>query len=640
MRSPINRHRVWQLAADAGLIAVAWLLAFQVRFDSYEKIPPFYEKLASWRTVLLVVAIKLVVFTAFGFYNRWWRYVSTRDMWGALRGVTVASLAASLIVYFFPPADTARLPRGVAVIDWLLLLALVAGSRLLARTIFERPGAASLVARGKEVIVVGAGDAGQLVIREMLKSRALGYTPIGVVDDDPRKKNLRLHGVRVLGTSEELPRILSDHRPDELLIAIPSASGDARQKVVESARDAQVPVKTLPGLYELISGESELATQIRPVQVEDVLGREPVEVDLDACAAYVRDQTVLVTGAGGSIGSELCRQIARLGPQRLVLVDQGETPLFEIERELVDERGFTACVPVLADCRSRTKMRQVFDRYRPAIVFHASAYKHVPLMEANPLECVRNNVLATRIVADIGVEFGARRFVLVSTALNPSAVYGQSKAVCEWIVEAYGAREDAETRFSAVRFGSVLGSAGSVVSIFRRQIAKGGPVTVTHPDMTRFFMTTQEAASLVIQAGAIPRPYWLGGRGEVFVLDMGEPVAIIDLAMQMIRLSGKEPDRDIDIEIIGARPGEKLHEELWGEGETVVPTSHPTIMRVRGPNIDAAWLDEELAELEALVRQGETLGVVSRLSAMMRTPRPLRAPEPTHAEEKTPSSRD
>ena len=298
MRSPVNRHRIWQIAADGVLVAVAWLLAFQLRFDSFERIPPFYDKLVNWRTVLLVVAIKLVVFTAFGFYNRWWRYVSTRDMWGAARGVTVACLAASLVVYFFPPADTARLPRGVAILDWLLLLGLVAGSRLLARTIFERPGAASLVARGKEVIVVGAGDAGQLVIREMQKSRALGFTPIGVVDDDPRKKNLRLHGVRVLGTTEELPHILRDNRPDELLIAIPSAAGDVRQKVVECARDAQVPVKTLPGLYELISGDHNLAAQIRPVQVEDILGREPVDVDFEAISEYLRGETVLVTGRG------------------------------------------------------------------------------------------------------------------------------------------------------------------------------------------------------------------------------------------------------------------------------------------------------------------------------------------------------
>ena len=617
MRSPVNRHRVWQLAADAGLIALAWFLAFQLRFDSYEKIPPFFEKLVSWRTVLLVIAIKLVVFTAFGFYNRWWRYVSTRDMWGALQGVTVASLAASLTVYFFPPADTARLPRGVAVIDWLLLLALVAGSRLLARTIFERPGAASLVARGKEVIVVGAGDAGQLVIREMLKSRALGYTPIGVVDDDPRKKNLRLHGVRVLGTSEELPHILSDHKPDELLIAIPSAAGEVRQKVVEAARDAQVPVKTLPGLYELISGDTNLAAQIRPVQVEDILGREPVEVDFDVISAYLRGETVLITGAGGSIGSELCRQAARAGAARLVLVEQAESALYDIERELVDDRGFPASVPVIADVGNREKLRQVFDRYRPGVVFHAAAYKHVPMMEANPLESVRNNVLATKVVAEVAVEFGASRFVLISTdkALNAQAVYGQSKALCEWIVEAYGAREDVTTRFVAVRFGNVLDSAGSVIRIFKRQIAKGGPVTVTNPEMTRFFMTTPEAVSLVIQAGSI------GGGGEIFVLDMGEPVKILELARSMIRLSGKEPDRDIPIEFIGVRAGEKLHEELWGENEVVGQTAHPKIHRASRPPVDGAWLDGELRALEDLVEAGETLEAVSRLSAMVRKPR-------------------
>jgi FlaA1/EpsC-like NDP-sugar epimerase len=610
---PINRHRIWQLVADAGLIALAWYLAFELRFD--QGVPRYYDTLFR-RTILIVVGIKLVVFVLFRFYDRWWRYVSIRDMWSAVRGVTAASLVASLTVYFFSPVAQVRLPRSVAVMDWLLLLGLIAGTRLFARTVIERPGTGRLVARGKEVLVVGAGDAGQLTIREMQRNRQLGYTPIGVIDDDPRKKNLRIHGVRVLGTTEELAHILRDNRPDEVLIAIPSASGEVRQRIVTLTREGNVPVKTLPGLYELISGETDLATQIRPVQVEDVLGRKPVDVDLETSASYLQNETVLVTGAGGSIGSELCRQIARLGPQRLILVDQGETALFEIERELVDERGFAPSIPVLADVKSRTKMRQVFDRYRPSIVFHAAAYKHVPLMEANPLESVRNNALGTRILAEIAVEFGAERFLLVSTdkAVNPKTVMGQSKALCEWIVEAYGAREDIATRFVAVRFGNVLGSSGSVIPIFRRQIANGGPVTVTHPEMTRYFMTIPEAASLVIQAGGI------GGRGDVFVLDMGDPVRILDLAKQMVRLSGKEPDRDIAVQIVGTRPGEKLHEELWGAGETAVSTSHPKIMRVSGPTVDAVWLQDELAELERLVREGETLEVVSRLATMMRAP--------------------
>jgi FlaA1/EpsC-like NDP-sugar epimerase len=609
----VNRHRIWQLVADAGLIALAWYLAFALRFD--QGVPRYYDTLFR-RTILIVVAIKLVVFVLFRFYDRWWRYVSIRDMWSAVRGVTAASLVASLTVYFIAPVAQVRLPRSVAVMDWLLLLGLIAGTRLFARSVIERPGTGRLVARGKEVLVVGAGDAGQLTIREMQRNRQLGYTPIGLIDDDPRKKNLRIHGVRVLGTTEELAHILRDNRPDEVLIAIPSASGEARQRIVTVTRENNVPVKTLPGLYELISGETDLATQIRPVQVEDVLGREPVDVDLEASASYLENETVLVTGAGGSIGSELCRQIARLGPQRLILVDQGETALFEIERELVDERGFAPSIPVLADVKSRTKMRQVFDRYRPSIVFHAAAYKHVPLMEANPLESVRNNALGTRILAEVAVEFGAERFLLVSTdkAVNPKTVMGQSKALCEWIVEAYGAREDIATRFVAVRFGNVLGSSGSVIPIFRRQIANGGPVTVTHPEMTRYFMTIPEAASLVIQAGGI------GGRGDVFVLDMGDPVRILDLAKQMVRLSGKEPDRDIAVEIVGTRPGEKLHEELWGAGETAVSTSHPKIMRVSGATVDAVWLQDELAELERLVREGETLDVVSRLATMMRAP--------------------
>jgi FlaA1/EpsC-like NDP-sugar epimerase len=611
---PINRHRLWQLGVDACLCAAAWYLAFRLRFDP--KVPPYYQTLFD-RTFWFVILIQMAVFVLFGFYNRWWRYVSTRDMWGAARGVTVACLTSSLVVYFVDPVSQVRLPRSVAVMDWLLLLAFVAGARMLARTVMERPSGRGLVARGKEVIVVGAGDAAQLIVKEMLKSPSLGYTPIGLVDDDPRKKNLRLHNVRVFGTTEELPKILAENRPDEVLIAIPSASGEVRQRIVDISRAAGIPVKTLPGIYELISGDLDLAGQIRPVQVEDVLGREPVEVDLRAVSSYIADATVLVTGAGGSIGSELCRQIARIGCKRLILVDQGETALFEIERELVSERGFAPSVPVLADVGNKHRMRRVFERYTPSVVFHAAAYKHVPLMEANPLESVRNNTLATKVIAEVAVEFGVERFVLVSTdkAVNAKTVMGQSKAVCEWIVEGYGAREDVPTRFVAVRFGNVLGSSGSVIPIFRRQIERGGPVTVTHPEMTRFFMTIPEAVSLIVQAGSI------GRSGQVFVLDMGEPVSILELAKNMIQLSGKEPGRDIAIDFTGVRPGEKLHEELWGDGETVGETPHSKILAVTRPPIDAAWLEDELGDLERLVADSETLELVSKLAAMMKEPR-------------------
>jgi FlaA1/EpsC-like NDP-sugar epimerase len=620
---PITRHRLWQVAVDAGLIAAAWWLAFQLRFDF--EVPPYYETMLR-ETIIFVVAIQLSVFVAFGFYQRWWRYVSTRDMWRALIGVVVASVLAVAAVYFFYPVERLRLPRGVAVVDPLLLLAFVAGSRLLARTVIERPKT-GIVARGREVLIVGAGNAGEQTVRELQRASIPNYTPIGLIDDDPRKRGMRLHGVRVLGTTSDLARVLRDRRPDEVLIAAPSASGDFRRRVVEAARVESVPVKTLPSLHELITGDVDLA-QIRPVQVEDLLGREQVEVDLAEVASYVRGKTVLVSGAGGSIGSELCRQIARVGPARLVLVDYAETALFEIERELVEEREFPASVPVLADCGNRAKLRQVFERYRPEVVFHAAAYKHVPLMEANPIESVRNNVLATRAAADTAVEFGADRFVLVSTdkAANPKTVMGQSKALCEWVVETYGHRTDVPTRFVAVRFGNVLGSSGSVVPIFRRQLERGGPLTVTHPEMTRYFMTIPEAASLVVQAGAI------GGRGEVYVLDMGEPVKIVELAENMIRLSGQT---DVQIEFVGTRPGEKLHEELWNTGETVHPTTHAKISRATREPIDAAWLAEELNELQRLVDEGDTLELVSRLATIVRAP--VRASAQTRSTPVTPA---
>jgi FlaA1/EpsC-like NDP-sugar epimerase len=611
MRFPVNRHRAWQLAADAALVCAAWWLAFQLRFDS--GIPPYYQTLFE-RTILIVLAIKLAVFVSFGFYNRWWRYVSTRDMWGAGRGVLVASLIAYVTVYLAEPVNNLRLPRVIAVMDLLLTLAFVAGTRLLARSLTEGPR----LAHGPRVIVVGAGDAGHLIIREIQRSRRLDFTPIGVVDDDPRARSLRVHGVRVLGTVDDLPRLLREHKPDEVLIAIPSAPGEVRRRVLEMCRAERIPVKTLPALHELISGDHQLTRQLRPVQVEDVLGREPVEVDLEAIASYLAGETVLVTGAGGSIGSELCRQIARIGAARLVLVDNSEAALFGIERELVDERDYTPAIPVLGDCKDRVKMRDVFEKYAPTVVFHAAAYKHVPLLEANPVEGVRNNILATKVLAEVAVEFSAKRFLYVSSdkAANPANVLGQSKAVGEWIVEAYGLRTDLDTRFVAVRFGNVLASSGSVIPTFRKQIERGGPVTVTHPDMTRYFMTIPEAVSLIVQAGAI------GGRGQVFVLDMGEPVSIVELAKNMIRLSGKD-ESEIEIKFVGARAGEKLHEVLWSDGEEVAASEHPKIrLSTRAP-IDTVWLDEQLRELEQLVEVGSTLEVVSQLNGMIRGQRRL-----------------
>jgi FlaA1/EpsC-like NDP-sugar epimerase len=613
-----NRRRIVHLLADACLVALAWYLAFALRFDF--TIPDRYRDLLV-QTIFVVVGLKICVFVLSGFYNHWWRYVSIRDMWSIARGVVLASILVFVVIYLVDPVEKVRLPRSVLVTDLLILLAFVTGVRLLARTLMERPGRRGFVARGKEVLVVGAGDAGQLILREMQKNPALGYTPIGLVDDDPRMRNVRLQGVRVFGSTSDLPALLADNRPDEVIIAIPSAAGETRQRIVNACRDAGVPVKTLPAVHELIRGDLNLARQLREVQVEDVLGREAVELDLASIASYLNGETVLVTGAGGSIGSELCRQIAAMGADRIVLVDHGENALVDIARELAHERNYTSTVSMLADVKDRAKMRRLFERFRPGVVFHAAAYKHVPLMEENPLESVRNNVFSTAVMADVASESGAKRFVLVSTdkAVNPKNVLGQTKALCEWIVEAAAAREQNGTRFISVRFGNVLGSSGSVIPLFRRQITRGGPVTVTHPEMTRYFMTIPEAVQLIIQAGAI------GESGDVYVLDMGTPVRILDLAQNMIRLSGKEPDRDIAIEFIGVRPGEKLHEELWGDGENAVPTPHSKILRCATQPVDPAWLDEELADLERLVEAGETVELVSRLAAMVRAPRRGRA---------------
>jgi len=358
----INRHRIWQALIDTGLIALAWFAAFQLRF---ERVPVYYDGYLELRIILVVIVAKISIFVLFGLYNHWWRYVSIRDIWSVARGVVVASLVSAVVILLWDPF-VVRLPRGIFLIDAVLLFSFVAGARLLARTVIERPRRLGIgfVARGKEALVVGAGDAGQLILKEMLKNPGLGYTPIGLVDDDSRKRNIRLHGIRVLGTTRELPHLLKDNKPDEVIIAIPSAAGETRQRIVNDCQAARVPVKTLPAVHELISGDLNLSRQLREVQVEDVLGREAVELDLAAIASYLTGETVLVTGAGGSIGSELCRQIAAVGPERLVLVEHSENALVQIDRELRFERGFAGSVPVLADVKNRTHMLQLLERER------------------------------------------------------------------------------------------------------------------------------------------------------------------------------------------------------------------------------------------------------------------------------------
>jgi FlaA1/EpsC-like NDP-sugar epimerase len=410
----------------------------------------------------------------------------------------------------------------------------------------------------------------------------------------------------VLGTtaSEELDRILDDVEPHEVVIAIPSAPGTLRARVVTACRERGIPVRTTPTVFELLkdgSGQLQVTRQLREVRVEDMLGREPVREELERVGAYLANQVVLVTGAGGSIGSELCRQIARVGPRRLVLLDHAEDNLFEIVRELEEDRHVRTAVPVLADCKEEERMREVLTHHRPAVVFHAAAYKHVMMMELNPVEAIRNNALATRLVAKIAGETGVGRFVHVSTdkAVKPATVMGASKALAEWAVEAAAVRHP-DTTYATVRFGNVLASSGSVVPIFRRQIAAGGPVTVTDPRMTRYFMTIPEAVQLIIRAGSLSE-----GSGEMYVLEMGDAVKIIELAETMIRLSGLEPERDIAIEIVGARPGEKFHEDLFNPYERPQPTPAQKILRAEREALDPAWVEGTFDQINLLVLEGD-----------------------------------
>ena len=609
VKSSVLARRLFQAVADACLVALAYWLAFVLRFDP--EIPQRYQDLLA-DSIVFVVAGKLLILWANGLYHKLWRFVDAKDFEAIVRAVVMASFALVGAFYLVPASLTVDPPRGVIALDFLLTLLLVGGVRFVVRSLFERPFRAGFSRKGaREVLIVGAGNGGQLVAAELRRNPELGGVPIGFVDDDPRKHGMRIGGVKVEGSTDALAGILDGAEPDEVIIAIPSAPGVLRQKVVTACRQRGIPVRTLPTVFELLSGGVNLMRQVRAVQVEDVLGREPVRLELDRVGGYLGGEVVLVTGAGGSIGSELCRQISRVGPQRIILVDNAENALFEIRRELESDRHFARTVAVLADIKDATRMREIFDEHRPAVVFHAAAYKHVPLMEENPIEAVRNNAVATRIVAAAAGESGAKRFVLVSTdkAVNPATVMGASKTLAEWAVEAAQSRYE-QTRYTAVRFGNVLGSSGSVVPIFRRQIAAGGPVTVTDENMTRYFMTIPEAVQLIIRSGS------MGRGGEVYVLEMGEPVRIIDLARKMIQLSGREPDREVAIEVVGRRPGEKLHEELFNPDEEPNPTSEEKILAAVRPALHPSWVEEAFAQVEELVYAGDARGLAATVCAL------------------------
>src|SRR4051812_25572281 len=633
---PVHRHALPQIVVDAGLVALAYYLAYRLRFDG--AVPPRYQQLFE-HTIAFVVCGSVAVFARCGVYRHWVRYSSSREYAQLVPAVGVSVLALLGYVAVVQPVVrltsgvfvTVFVPTGVLALHGLLTLALMVGVRVLTRAVYERPRNAYRGRRdARSVVIVGAGDGGRLLLREILRNPGLGYRPVGFVDDDPRKRRARIDRVEVLGTTEDLPRVLEDVEPDEVLIAVPSAPGTMRARVVRACRARGVPVRTMPTVFELLQNGGRLMRQVRDVRVEDVLGREPVRMEIELVGGYLSGRSVLVTGAGGSIGAELCRQIARVRPSRLIVLDHAEDNLFEIQRELVEDRHAVDVEAVLADCKEEERIREVFARHRPDVVFHAAAYKHVGLMELNPVEAVRNNALATRVMARVAGESGTQTFVLVSTdkAVEPATVMGASKALAEWAIEAADARYP-DTAFAAVRFGNVLGSSGSVVPIFRRQIANGGPVTVTDEGMTRFFMTIPEAVQLVIRAGS------LTNGGEVYVLEMGEPVRIMDLAEDMIRFSGLEPGRDIAIEVVGRRPGEKLEEILFNDYEQAEPTAAQKILRAMRPGADPEWVEDTFDRIEELVAAGDVRALaatVSELGAARRLAPSITQAAPTVAE--------
>ncbi|MBK5971070.1 polysaccharide biosynthesis protein [Thiorhodovibrio winogradskyi] len=580
------RSRTAAFAHDLIMVPTAWLLAFWTRFN-FETIPtPFLN--SAWRALALVLPICALVYWLFGLYRGVWRFASLPDLTRILKAAVTAS-ALSMIALFVLNR-LAEVPRSVSVLFLLYQLVLLAGPRLLYRSIKDRR---LTLKDAQRVLIVGAGRAGEMLVRDMLRDPAHRYQPIAFVDDRPRRRGGAIHGVPIKGPVDELPQLVERLGIDLVLLAVPSASARQMRHLVERCERSGRPFRTVPQLESLMTGQVSI-NQLRDVSIEDLLGRTPVQLDWDGIRAGLAGRRILVTGAGGSIGSELCRQLIATGAESLILVDACEFNLYRIELELRETHPDVALRRFLLDVTDGEILNGLFRRESPQIVFHAAAYKHVPLLEDQVRAAVRNNVLGTQVVATAAAQAGCERFVLISTdkAVNPANVMGATKRVAEQLCLKQA--RSSETRFIIVRFGNVLGSAGSVVPLFKRQIAQGGPLTVTDPEVERFFMTIPEACQLIMQAAAI------GQGGEIFALDMGEPVKIRFLAEQMIRLSGREPDVDIPIRYIGLRPGEKRFEELFYKDEDTLPTQHPKIRAARRP-ATAAAAEIDLAVLEGLL---------------------------------------
>jgi FlaA1/EpsC-like NDP-sugar epimerase len=593
-----------------GLIAVANLTAFALRFEG--DIPPDYARLFLWG-LPIVLGTYGVGLVAFGIQRGLWRYVGLHDLGRILWASVISSAVFYGVVHGL--LGWFAYPRSVIILTGVLSGLFLAGIRLVVRWFREWLHVLSPAAR--RVLVVGAGNAGELLIRDMLSSAGSDYRPVGLVDDDPIKRKMKIHGVPVVGTIADIPGLARSLVAHEIIVAIPSASTALKQRILAASEGCKVPIKTLPSVKQLLANPEALR-QVRPMSLEDLLQREPIQMDRQELHPLLEGKRVLVTGAGGSIGSELCRQIARYHPATLILFERYENGLFALDLELRGQYPGVTIVPAIGDVTVPERVAEVLQQTDPELVFHAAAHKHVPLMELNPKEAVRNNVLGTKTVAEASLASGVNRFVLISTdkAVNPTSVMGATKRVAEDLLQSLSHK--GQTKFTVVRFGNVLGSNGSVVPLFADQIRKGGPVTVTHPEIKRFFMTIPEAVQLVLQASL------LGQGGEVFVLDMGEQVKVVDLARNMIVLSGLVPDQDIQIVYSGLRPGEKLYEELFEETEHVEPTAHAKIRRaISASAVQLDRLDTAITHLEAAVSHGDDDELIRRLMEAVPTYTPM-----------------
>ena len=603
----LHKNFLFILLADAFFLATAFYFSHLVRFDF--TIPQNFQ-LGFLRMLPFVLITKLVCFYFFDLYRGMWRYTSISDLFNIIKASTISTLL--IISFILLRYRFLGFPRSVFLIDWCFTILLISGFRLGIRIFFEVInenrtwldtvrsflGAANRKIPGtRNLLIIGAGDCGEKIFREIKDNARLQYNVVGFLDDNPDKVGMKIHGVPVLSDISDIEPAAKKVNADEALIAIPSANSKQMRGFVEICDKSGLKFKTMPGMGELINGQVTV-NAIREVAYRDLLGREIIKLEEEKIGTYLKGKSVLVTGAGGSIGSELCRQICRFKPRRIALYERAESSLYEIELEIKRNFSNTEILAQLADTRDRNQLEKAFEASKPEVVFHAAAYKHVPMLELQPWKAVKNNIQGTRNLVDFANRFKVNRFVFVSTdkAVRPANVMGTSKRVAEMLVQSQNGYGLSHTKYMIVRFGNVVGSVGSVIPLFKKQIKNGGPVTVTHPEVTRFFMTIPEACQLILQAGA------MGQGGEIFILDMGTSIKIADMARDLIRLSGLEPDVDIKIEYVGLRPGEKLYEELITEGEGILPTSHEKIMVLKGADCNLQMLNKKIDDIIKLAR--------------------------------------